>query len=238
MRRADERAAAALHAEVDLEVHEPFDVALLVCRLHLARHQAQRTVRDALAALDAGRGLWRRCLSFPECQNRVRVLENRLLEVGHGDAHHRPAIKNHLRFFLKSAGCLKYILHPHTDRNEHIHGIFDRRAVDRHALFDKRQAGSAISCDGRDRRTVENDRAHVKRQLPFRNLLARHMVDEDFLAALRVHRLKRHDLHVLLMAYQFAIALDALGLVVLNAEDDARYLQKLLQKPTARNHVE
>ena len=40
------------------------------------------------------------------------------------------------------------------------------------------------------------------------------------------------------MAYQFAIALDALGLVVLNAEDDARYLQKLLQKPTARNHVE
>ena len=64
------------------------------------------------------------------------------------------------------------------------------------------------------------------------------MVDEDFLAALRVHCLERHDLHVLLMAYQFAIALDALGLVVLNAEDDARHLQKLLQKPAARNHVE
>ena len=39
------------------------------------------------------------------------------------------------------------------------------------------------------------------------------------------------------MAYQFTIALDALGLVVLNAEDDARHLQKLLQKPAARDHV-
>ena len=53
VRGTAERAAAALHAEVDLQVHQTLNVALLISRLHLAWHQAQRTVRDALAALDA-----------------------------------------------------------------------------------------------------------------------------------------------------------------------------------------
>ena len=218
-------------------MHQTLHVALLVSRLHLAWHQAQRTVRDALAALDAGSGLGRGRLGFSESENRVGVFENRLLQIRHRNAHHGSAVKHHLRLFLEPAGRLEHVLHPRADRHEHVHGILDCRAVDRHALFDERQTGSAVSCDGRNRRTVENHRADVQRKLSFGDLLARHVVNQNLLAALRVHRLERHDFHVLLVFHKLSIARNALRLVVLDAEDDARHLQKLLQQPAARDHV-
>ena len=64
------------------------------------------------------------------------------------------------------------------------------------------------------------------------------MVDEDLLAALRVDRGQRTDLHVLLLRHERLIVPDALGLVFLDAEDDLRHVQELLQQAAAADDVE
>ena len=55
VRRAAERAAAAFHAEVDLQLGQPLHIARLIGRDDMRRHEPQRTVADAPAAADAGR---------------------------------------------------------------------------------------------------------------------------------------------------------------------------------------
>ena len=232
------RAAAALHAEVDLQLRQPLHILLLECRFNFQRHQICRTVRHAPAAADTGRRLRQNCVLPRQRQNGVRVLQDRLLEIGHRNAHHRAAVDDLARLFLEAAAGLEHVAHPHPDRHEHVLRHTHRRAVDRHALFHQRQSRPAIARDGRDGRAVEDDRARVQREFPFLDDLVHHMVDEDLLAALRVDRGQRTDLHVLLLRHERLIVPDALGLVFLDAEDDLRHVQELLQQAAAADDVE
>ena len=203
----------------------------------MRRHEPQRTVADAPAAADAGRRLRQDGIRFRHGEDCIRVFQDRLVEIRHGDAHHRAAVEHLLRLRAEAAGLLKHICKLHPNGNDHILGLRDGGTVDRDALFDQRHTGPAVAGDVGKRRAVEHDRAHVQRELALGDDLADGIVDQHLFAALRVQRLERTDLHAVLVLRQLPVQLDAAGLVVLNGENHAAYLQKVLHETRALHQL-
>ena len=190
----------------------------------MRRHEPQRTVADAPAAADAGRRLRQDGVRFRHGEDCIRVFQDRLVEIRHGDAHHRAAVEHLLRLRAEAAGLLKHVRELHADGDDHVLGLRDGGAVDRDALFDQRHAGPAVAGDVGKRRAVEHDRAHVQRELALGDDLADGIVDQHLFAALRVQRFQRADLHAVLVLRKLPVQLNAAGLVVLNGENHAAYL--------------
>lgn len=145
--RAAERAAAAFHAEVDLQLGQPLHIARLIGRDDMRWHEPQRTVADAPAAADAGRRLRQDGVCLRHGEDCIRVFQDRLVEVRHGDAHHRAAVEHLLRLRAEAAGLLKHICKLHPNGDDHVLGLRDGGAVDRDALFDQRHTGLAVAGD-------------------------------------------------------------------------------------------
>ena len=83
------------------------------------------------------------------------------------------------------------------------------------------------------RRDVHHDAAHVQRKLALGNDLAGGVVNQDFFAALRVKAGQGADLHALVVGKDFRELFDAVGLIVLDADDDLLDVQPLLKQPAA-----
>ena len=49
--------------------------------------------------------------------------KNRLVEIRHGDAHHRAAVKHLLRLRAEAAGLLKHICKLHPNGDDHVLGF-------------------------------------------------------------------------------------------------------------------
>ena len=81
-----------------------------------------------------------------------------------------------------------------------------------------------------DARNVHHDAAHVDGELALRHDLAGRMVNENFFAALRVHARQSANFNVLVVRRGRLHLFDAVGLIVLNGDNDLLNVQPLFEQ--------
>ena len=206
-----------------MQLAQLLHIACSVSLIDLHRLQTHGAVLHAAAAADAGIHRCRLCSGLAQEDQAGGGLGGGVAQVLHSGTHHGTA-GNHLAQLHAAldAGSVQNILVGSAHGNDQVLGFCAGITVHGDGALDHRHTGSQILAKGGDAGHVHDDSAGICGQTAVGHFAAQALFNEDQLCAGAVDTGQGLDLDGAVAIGLFAQQVDALGLVVLNADDALR----------------
>ena len=189
--------------------------------VHLHGLQTHGAVLHAAAAADAGIHRCRLCSGLAQEDQAGGGLSGGVAQVLHSGAHHGTA-GNHLTQLALDARKIDDVLIGSAHGDNDVLGLCTGIAVHGDGALDHRHTGSQILAKGGDAGHVHDDGPGICGQTAVGHFAAQTLFNKDQLCAGAVDTGQGLDLDGAVAIGLFAQQVDALGLVVLNADDALR----------------
>ena len=218
--RTDIGAAAALHAEVDVELLEGLGVFGMVGTVQPRRVEPERAGVQALAAADAG-GLGHgvRFLGGEYQKAVIGLGKERLIVLAVG-AHHGAAQDDLGRLALVAAAEIDDVLQLGADGDPYVLRLGYGAAIHRYQTAGTRHTGLGVLRQLDEGTDIHDQYADITGELALGDHTAGRLIDDDLFGALGVAGFELQHLQLAALFGSDGLQLfDGLGLVVFDADD-------------------